>query len=60
MKTLLKFISFAALGAMLAASIGVFRGSVTREAYFAWALAGTLVWFVTVPFWMKRRLHQQD
>ena len=60
MKTLLKFVSFAALLSMLGASIAVFKGSMEREAYFAWALTGTIVWFVTVPFWMKRRLHQQD
>ena len=60
MKTLLKVISFAALAAMLTVAIRVFNGTMAREAYFAWALGGTIVWFVTVPFWMKRRLHQQD
>lgn len=60
MKTLLKLSSFAALAAMLVAAILVFNGSLSREAFTRWALGGTIVWFVTVPFWMKRRLHQQD
>jgi len=57
MKTILKYISFAALIAMLFASISVFLGTMTKETYQVWALVGTVVWFVTVPFWMKRRLH---
>lgn len=57
MKTVLKFISFAALLTMLYASISVFRGTMTKETYHVLALVGTIVWFVTVPFWMKRRLH---
>jgi hypothetical protein len=57
MKIILKYISFAALIAMLYASISVFRGTMPKETYHVWALVGTVIWFVTVPFWMKRRLH---
>lgn len=60
MKTILKLISFAALIAMFVASIMVFNGALERKPYEYIALAGTIAWFVTVPFWMKRRLHQSE
>ena len=60
MKTLLKLISFAALIAMFVAAIMVFNDALARKPFEYIALAGTVVWFVTVPFWMKRRLHQSE
>jgi hypothetical protein len=60
MKTLLKLISFAGLGLMLVASILVFRGELQRYTYEVLALVGTALWFVPVPFWMKRRLHHSE
>lgn len=59
MKTLLKTLSFAGLGLMLGSSLLVFHGLLSAATYHALALAGTVMWFVTVPFWMKRRLHEQ-
>jgi hypothetical protein len=60
MKTLLKLISFAGLVLMFAASILVFNGAMTKDTYLALALVGTVMWFATVPFWMKRRLHHSE
>lgn len=57
MKNLLRTISFASLAAMFTASILVFNGRMDRRTYYVWALLGTIGWFATVPFWMKRRLH---
>jgi len=60
MKTLLKLISFIGLGLMFASAILFFNGAVTERAYHVLALAGTALWFIPVPFWMKRRLHQSE
>jgi hypothetical protein len=60
MKTLLKLISFTGLGLMFAASIMVFNDAITRNTYLIMALIGTVMWFATVPFWMKRRLHHSE
>ena len=58
MKTLLQCVSFGGLAAMFGAALAVFNGALSREAYYLWALGGTLAWFGTVPFWMKRRLQR--
>ena len=60
MKILLRLISFAGLGLMLASGILVFNNAVDRNTYLALALVGTVMWFATVPFWMKRRLHHSE
>ncbi|MDE3067148.1 MAG: hypothetical protein KGJ60_06300 [Verrucomicrobiota bacterium] len=60
MKTLLKSISFTGLGLMLVSAVLVFNNSIGRNIYQALALAGTAMWFATVPFWMKRRLHHSE
>jgi hypothetical protein len=60
MKTLLKLISFAGLILMFTASIMVFNGTMEKATYQMLALVGTLMWFIPVPFWMKRRLHQSE
>ncbi len=60
MKTLLKTISFAGLGIMFAASIMVFNDAMSKDTYLKLALTGTVMWFATVPFWMKRRLHHSE
>ena len=60
MKTLLKIISFTGLGLMFASAIMVFNDAMPHYVYEALALVGTVMWFVTVPFWMKRRLHQSE
>lgn len=60
MKNVLRILSFVGLALMLGASIGYYRGTVAVDQYHVAALIGTVLWFVTVPFWMKRRLHQSD
>jgi hypothetical protein len=59
MKTALKYLSFAGLLLILGASALVFAGVISRHAYYVAAFFGTLAWFGAVPFWMKRRLHEQ-
>lgn len=60
MKTLLKVISFAGLVLMFAAAVMVFNDALDRNTYLILALVGTVMWFATVPFWMKRRLHHSE
>ena len=60
MKTLLKIISFAGLGLMFASAILVFNDTMTKDTFLNLALLGTAMWFATVPFWMKRRLHHSE
>lgn len=60
MKTLLKIISFAGLVLMLTSAIMDFNDAMPKYVYEALALVGTVMWFGTVPFWMKRRLHHSE
>ena len=60
MKTVLKFISFAALLLMFSSAILVFNDQLSRERYYVLSLLGTVAWFATIPFWMKRRLHESS
>jgi hypothetical protein len=60
MKSLLKAISFGSLALMLTASILVFNGRMDRNNYLILSLIGTVGWFASVPFWMKRRLHHSE
>ena len=60
MKTILKLISFAGLGLMFISAILVFNTAITEPTYQILALVGTLLWFVPLPLWMKRRLHQSE
>jgi hypothetical protein len=45
---------------MFTAAIMVFNDAITKDTYLALALVGTVMWFATVPFWMKRRLHHSE
>ena len=60
MKNVLRLISFAGLLLMFASAVLVFTGSMRAPVYQALALIGTVMWFGTVPFWMKRRLHHSE
>jgi hypothetical protein len=60
MKMLLKLISFTGLVIMLVSSIMVFNDAMTKDTYLVQSLIGTVMWFATVPFWMKRRLHHSE
>ncbi len=58
MKSLLRFISFIGLALMFVSALLVFSDAITLSVYHQLSLLGTVMWFVPVPFWMKRRLHQ--
>jgi hypothetical protein len=60
MKTLLKVTSFAGLALMFVSAILIFNNEITRRMYISLASLGTVMWFATVPFWMKRRLHHSE
>jgi hypothetical protein len=60
MKTLLKLISFAGLALMFVSAILRFNQTLSQSAFELLGLLGTALWFIPVPFWMKRRLHQSD
>jgi len=60
MKSVLKVISFGSLVLMLAAAVLVFAGRMERSSYLIVALIGTAGWFASVPFWMRRGLHQSE
>ena len=60
MKTALKAVSFASLALLFVAAGLLFAGVLPRGAYGLILLAGTVGWFATVPFWMKRRLHHSE
>ena len=60
MKTLLKTISFLGLALMALSAVLVFNDAMGKQTYLILALVGTVMWFATVPFWMKRRLHQSE
>jgi hypothetical protein len=45
---------------MSASGILVFNNAMDRNTYLVLALVGTVMWFATVPFWMKRRLHHSE
>jgi hypothetical protein len=60
MKTLLKLISFIGLGLMFISAVLLFNDKMSRYTFEVLTVIGTLLWFVPVPFWMKRRLHQSE
>jgi hypothetical protein len=57
MKLFYRFVSYGAILLMFAAALLSFGDHVTVHTYRILALVGTFGWFVSVPFWMHRRLH---
>ncbi|ARA94149.1 hypothetical protein AWN76_013965 [Rhodothermaceae bacterium RA] len=53
MSLVLKLLSAAGLGLTIVPAFLVFAGRLTWEAHANLVLAGTILWFVTAPFWMK-------
>ncbi len=53
MKTLLKLLSAVGLALTMVPAFLVFAGVMTWDAYARWMLVGTVLWFVTAPFWME-------
>ena len=54
MDILLKVVSAAGLGLTVVPSYFVFCGSITWETHAILMLVGTVVWFGSAPFWMKK------
>ncbi len=53
MKTLLKVLSFIALGLTVVPAFLVFSGTITFGTHAVLMFVGTLLWFGTAPLWMK-------
>lgn len=60
MKRAMRLISFAGLGLMLGGALARFGDHLTVAGYERLEIAGTIIWFATVPFWMRRRLHHTE
>ena len=54
MKTIAKILSSFALGLTVIPSFFVFAGDITWQTHADLMLGGTLLWFVTAPFWIRR------
>jgi hypothetical protein len=54
MKTVTKILSAIALGLTVLPSFFVFAGNITWQTHANLMLGGTLLWFFTAPFWMKK------
>ena len=55
MKPILILLSALALALTVVPSMLVFAGSLSWSAHATLMLAGTLLWFVTAPFWMEAK-----
>ncbi len=61
MKTLVKLISVVGLGLTIVPAFLVFFHKITLQNHYHLMLIGTIVWFVSAPFWMnKKRDHEAD
>lgn len=54
MRKLLPIISFVGLALVLGPVLAYLAGSLDKSTMSAIMLAGTVVWFASVPFWMGR------
>jgi hypothetical protein len=54
MNTLLKLFSFIGLGLTVIPPFLIFAQAITWKTYLTLMTIGTLLWFLTAPFWMKR------
>lgn len=56
MNLVLKIVSLVALGVTIVPCLLYFGGWLGHEAVKTLALAGTIAWFCSTPFWMSRKL----
>lgn len=54
MSVLLKLLSVIALGLTLVPAFMVFAQTIAWNTYLTMTAAGTLLWFLTAPLWMKK------
>ena len=55
MKILMPLISYIGLALTFVPALAYLAGSMEKGAMTSVMLAGTIVWFVSVPFWMDRK-----
>ena len=55
MRTILQIISWFSLAAMIAGPVLYLADRMELPTVKIWMLVFTVVWFVTVPFWMDRK-----
>jgi len=48
-------LSYIGLGLTVLPAFFVFAGKITWETHAQLMMAGTLLWFITAPFWIKKR-----
>ncbi len=60
MRTIAKTLSFLALAGILVPPTLYLAGNLHLPAVKVWMLVATVVWFVTVPFWMGRKQSCED
>lgn len=53
MKPILKLLSGLGLALTVGPAFLVLSGALTWQAHARWMLVGTVIWFVTAPFWME-------
>jgi len=55
MRTVTIILSYVGLGLTVIPSFFVFAGKISWNAHAQLMMAGTLLWFATAPFWIKKR-----
>ncbi|UTA48320.1 hypothetical protein L1F30_01960 [Simiduia sp. 21SJ11W-1] len=51
----LKLFSYSGLACILISALLVFYQQLTLDEFKSWALAGTLIWIATAPFWINKK-----
>ncbi len=54
MNTFLKLSSFIGLGLTVIPSFLIFAQTITWKTYLTLMTIGTVLWFLTAPFWMRK------
>jgi len=54
MSNLLRFISFSALALLLVSAVLCAGGRILPDTNRSFILAGTIVWFVVTPIWLRK------
>ncbi|MHA6247381.1 hypothetical protein ACXYMU_05540 [Pontibacter sp. CAU 1760] len=59
MQLILKILSYLGLALTIVPSILVFSGAIELSFHKTLMLVGTLLWFVTAPFWLNKSDHPE-
>lgn len=60
MKNIAKIISYLCLVLTIVPSFLVFMGKITADTNKDLMLAGTIGWFITAPFWMNKKVEEEE